>query len=195
MRGWLGFYMAVALGGAVLSAVSSAFGPDVALTVVAVLGALLLYGVVAYVVDVLLRPLLAARHARRRCDRWWRKPLLNIGAGTPGSSLRARIFGPTLWGDVNLDIAATQLLPEPGKVTYGDAEDLIEWPDKHFGAVVASHVLEHVTDPHRAMRELHRVACEVYVITPAWWAPHTWLHPGHRWFRFQDGRSVALRRQ
>jgi hypothetical protein len=172
--------------------------PDLELYVVGVFmflvaGFMALAGV-AYVVDVLVRPYLVARHARAAADAR-RKPLLNVGAGTRESSFRAWLFGPTLWGDVNLDIASPELWPAPDLVSYGDVQRLQQWPDRHFGAVIASHVLEHVEDPHLALAELHRVADEVYVITPAWWAPHTWLHPGHRWYRTPSGRFWRLARR
>lgn len=135
----------------------------------------------AYVQDVILRPRQVAKLARAYCDRTG-KPLLNVGAGTETTSLRALLVGPTLWGDVNIDKAGPRIPHGPGVVSYGDAYDLREWPDKHFGAIVASHVLEHLEHPEHALREWRRVADKVFVIVPSWWAPHTWLHPGHRWF-------------
>lgn len=153
-----------------------------------------LFAVGAYASDVVIRPHLVAKIARREADRRG-KPLLNVGAGTPGSSLRARLLGPTLWGDVNSDIAAPRGAP-CGRTTvcYGDVQDLSQYRDKTFGAAIASHVLEHVPDPQRALAELVRVADVAYIITPPWWAPHTWLHPGHLWFhRKSDGRFLRLR--
>lgn len=154
------------------------------------IGPLLCFAAGTYVLDVLVRPAEVAAAARERAMAR-RKPLLNVGAGTPTSSVRTGLFGPTLWGDVNLDIAAPDIAPGPDWVAYGDAHAL-PYPDKHFGAVVASHVLEHVVDPHAVLAELHRVADEVYVITPPWWTPHAWLHPGHRWLRRPDGCFVPL---
>jgi hypothetical protein len=134
----------------------------------------------AYTLDVIVRPQLIASKAIARA-RAIGKPVINVGAGTPGSSLRSLLLGPTLWGDVNIDIAADPHAPPgPGRVSYGDAHRL-SYPPKFFGALIASHVLEHMDDPWKALREFHRVADEVYVITPRWWAPHTWLHPGHQW--------------
>jgi ubiquinone/menaquinone biosynthesis C-methylase UbiE len=147
----------------------------------------IIYSLGAYVVDVVLRPELVARQARQAAGRLG-KPLLNVGAGTPGSSLRVAVLGPTAWGDVNTDLAERRLWsPHAGReVRHGDVQAL-PFRDKQFGAVIASHVLEHVPDPRRALSELRRVADEVYVICPRWWAPHTWLHPGHRWYLRRDG--------
>lgn len=139
------------------------------------------YAASAYVKDVLVRPEQMARIARAYCQQV-RKPLLNVGAGTPASSLRSFVIGPTLWGDVNIDIAAPRVAHGPDRVSYGDARDLREWPDGHFGAVIASHVLEHLDRPDLALAEWERVADKVFVVAPSWWAPHTWLHLGHRWF-------------
>ena len=145
----------------------------------------------AYVLDVLVRPALVAREAQTFA-RAMRKPVLNVGAGTPGSSLRTVLLGPTQWGDVNCDIAAPRAQPcAPHAVCYCDGAKL-PYPNKFFGAVVASHVLEHMKDPSVALAEWHRVADRVYVIVPKWWAPHTWLHPGHRWYFKDDGTAVPL---
>lgn len=135
----------------------------------------------AYVADVLVRPMEAADQARAYADSAG-KPLLNVGAGTAGTSLRSAVLGPTLWGDVNVDIAAPRDVPHgPTVVSYGDAEAL-PFADKTFGAVIASHVVEHTERPAAVLAELERVADRSFVIVPRWWAPHTWAHPGHRWF-------------
>jgi len=143
--------------------------------------AFLAYSFAAYCADVIVRPALVAADARKYSNSVG-KPLLNVGCGTRVSSVRSTILGPTSWGDVNCDINASAAC-EMGstKPCYCDAHRL-PFPDKHFGAVIASHVLEHVVDPAAVMAELHRVSDRVYAIVPKWWAPHTWLHPGHRWF-------------
>lgn len=144
------------------------------------------YNALAYFVDVPLRRDAAARAARAKANSL-RKPLLNIGAGTPGSAL----FGATLYGDVNVDINGRRdvLHGTPGVVTYADAERL-PFATGTFGAVLASHVLEHLPNPQLALREWLRVVGwrpdRLFIVTPSWWAPHTWLHPGHLWY-FEDG--------
>lgn len=131
-----------------------------------------------YVWDVLARPALVAQAARRAANG---RPLLNVGAGLPHTSLRAALLGPTLWGDVNVDVAAPRDVSHgPGRVSFGDVQAL-PFPDRSFGAAIASHVLEHVADPAAALVELHRVADHVFVVTPPWWTFHAWAHPGHRW--------------
>ena len=150
-----------------------------------------LFAVAAYVADVLVRPARVADEAQRFA-RSVGKPVLNVGAGTPGSSLRVAILGPTKWGDVNCDIAADESAAcGKDEVCWCDAAKL-PYPDKTFGAVIASHVLEHMADPEAAMAEWERVADRVYVVVPKWWTPHAWLHPRHCWMFWDDGSKVPL---
>ena len=149
-----------------------------------------IYTAGAYALDVLVRPAIAARVARQyasaRC-----KPMLNVGAGTPASSLRAFLFGAQVLGDVNLDIGAKDSRISPGRVAFGDVHDL-PFDDGFFGSALASHVIEHVEKPWAAIAELKRVADVVLIVTPRWWAPHTWLHPGHRWYVTKDLEFITL---
>jgi SAM-dependent methyltransferase len=147
-----------------------------------------LFAGAAYAWDVLYRPKVAADQARAAAAAS-RKPMLNIGAGTPNSSLAAWLGGAPLVGDVNMDLSAPAQVCLPDNVCAGDVHS-IPFPDKHFGSALASHVVEHVDDPAQAMRELHRVADEVFIIVPVWWAPHTWLHPGHQWRISQDLKVI-----
>lgn len=151
---------------------------------------LLIYAGTTYLQDVVIRPSVVAATAIKESHTQG-KPVLNIGAGTPGSSLRVALLGPTLWGDVNMDIASTCKECRSDNVCYGDAHN-IPYPDKHFGACIASHVVEHLDDPISALREMNRVADKVYAITPKWWAPHTWMHPGHQWYVTPDGKFIRL---
>jgi ubiquinone/menaquinone biosynthesis C-methylase UbiE len=157
-----------------------------AATVKALIGATA-YTACAYLIDVPIRRAQAARAARAHAVRIG-KPLLNVGAGTSGSAL----FGSTLYGDYNVDIAGRKDVPHgtQGVVTYADAQDLSEFPTGSCGALLASHILEHVQCPDIAYAEWLRVVggdpAALFIVTPSWWAPHTWLHPGHYWY-FSDG--------
>ena len=150
-----------------------------------------LWGVCGYIIDVLIRPHNLAKAAREAADARG-KPLLNVGAGTGESSLRAWLLGPTLWGDVNIDLTGSG--PHgPDNVSFGDAMDLSEFPDGYFGAAIASHVFEHVDDPSIAYAELLRVTDgPVYIITPKLIWMHTWTHPGHQWYVTEDGEYLPL---
>jgi hypothetical protein len=147
------------------------------------------YALGSYANDVIVRPNQVAALARSYCDRVG-KPLINIGAGMPSTSLRALVLGSTLWGDVNIDKAGPPVPHGRHNVSYGDAYDLREWPDGHFGAVIASHVLEHLERPDLALAEWRRAADRVFVVVPPWYTPHAWLHPGHRWYISQDLKTA-----
>ena len=95
------------------------------------------------------------------------KPLLNVGCKA----------AYTKSSDVNLDIIPRKV----PRFIRGDIQNLYMFEDKQFGAVYASHVLEHVEDPDAALSELDRVADKVFIITPLPLWPWTWLHPGHKW--------------
>lgn len=148
------------------------------------------FAAVTYIIDVVIRPNIIAHKAVDE-SKSRRKPVLNIGAGTPDSSLRTRLLGPTLWGDVNMDIATDEKKCGPNNVCYGDINK-IPYPNKYFGAVIASHVLEHVDDPDRALAEMRRIADKVYPIVPKWWAPHTWLYHDHKWFIPKPGKKIPI---
>lgn len=178
----------------------------------------LVYTAGAYTLDVVVRPAVVARRARAAADRRG-KPLINVGAGTARSSLRTLLLGPTLWGDVNVDLAAHPeeacLVPATVESSWGSSPrgvltrarnarvcraDALALPyaDKEFGALLASHVLEHLDDPLAALAEWERVADEVFVVVPKWWDPAAILHPGHRWLflgsQRRGMRGIRLRR-
>jgi len=141
------------------------------------------YTVATYFIDVNLRRAIAAKKARAYATKKG-LPLLNIGAGTNKTAL----FGATLYGDVNCDLSGRKDIPHgtPGEVTWADAQNLKDFKDGQFGAILASHLLEHLPNPEQALSEWLRVVGNdqdaLFIITPQWWAPHTWLHPGHLWY-------------
>ena len=150
-----------------------------------------LFSVGAYVYDVIVRPARAAKKARKISDGMG-KPMLNVGAGTDKSSLRAKLLGSQLVGDVNVDISASRGTPHGrNRVSFADVQKL-PFKDKEFGVAYSSHVLEHVDDPVRALQELDRVADKVVAVVPKWWAPHTWLYNDHQWYVSEKGDFVPL---
>jgi len=94
-------------------------------------------------------------------------------------------------GDVVVDIRESSICPVYVKASV---EDLGAFKDKQFGAVFASHVLEHVAQPEKALAELHRVADEVFVAYPYPWRLATYLVPGHAWLMFRDGDGFRFKR-
>ena len=106
------------------------------------------------------------------------KPLLNAGCG----------YAYTELSDVNLDIV-------PRKVpnfACGDIQELSMFQNKQFGAVYASHVLEHVEDPAAALQELNRVAEDVFIITPFPLSPTAWFWPDHKWVLWRGKRIARI---
>jgi hypothetical protein len=93
------------------------------------------------------------------------KPMLVVGAP----------YGQYGCGDINLDIYDSG---ECESHVDGSIER-IPYDDKHFGAVFASHVLEHTCNPHGALRELHRVADHVFIAYPRIWITPAWASPAH----------------
>lgn len=155
-----------------------------------------------YVIDVPLRRHIVAKKAKRYAKKTG-KPLLNIGAGTDKTAM----FGPTLYGDVNCDLGGRKDVPHgtSGCITHADAQNLSDFKDGQFGAVFASHLLEHLPNPQQAIKEWLRVTDghyeSLFIITPSWWAPHTWCHPGHLWYATDNaggtkgGKLVRIRKE
>lgn len=73
----------------------------------------------------------------------------------------------------------------------GDLERL-PFRDGAFDFVIASHVLEHVTDPLKAVAELQRVARRGYVETPAEFGGKLMDLPGHRWYVRLEGEMLVF---
>lgn len=99
------------------------------------------------------------------------KPLLNAGCGYS--------FSPAIAvADVNLDLKVRNV----PRFVLASIEE-IPFPDRYFGAVFCSHVIEHVDDYEKAMNELYRVADSpeaVFIIVPGPLWLTNWLHPDHK---------------
>ena len=149
-----------------------------------------------YLYDVVLRPIEMGKKAQRESKRLG-KPMLNIGCGTPSSSVRVAWFGKQLWGDINIDLAGTEKIPanldqaDKNVVYKADAEKL-PFPDKYFGVAFSSHLLEHTRNPQKVLKEMHRVADSVIAVTPSWWCLHSYLWPDHRWYIKESGKAIPM---
>jgi ubiquinone/menaquinone biosynthesis C-methylase UbiE len=129
-----------------------------------------------YFFDVYLRERWAAHQARKLANQTG-KPLLNVGSGTAGSSLT----GAKLRGDINCDLAASDNSCGTDRVCHCDVQDLSQFGDKQFGAVLVANVLQYVPNKEMAQQELERVAD--HVVTVDNWLPWMQLGPGPK-FRF-----------
>lgn len=151
----------------------------------------------SYYKSVVAQPVQAAREARAYADGVG-KPMGDIGCGTPGSSVRVALFGPTVKADVRCDPSADKSTAcGPDTTCYCDAYHL-DFPDRYFGSVLASHFLANLDRPEDALAELLRVSDRVYIVLPKWWAPGSWVtHAAQRpvadlgvWKKLQHERSV-----
>jgi len=102
------------------------------------------------------------------------KPVLDYGCG----------YFPR--GDVNCDIIPRDA---PNFVLVSPDTEKLPFEDKEFGAALCFHVLEHLDNPDHLLKELNRVADEVYVITPNPTFPQNLLHPEHRWI-YLNGKRI-----
>lgn len=126
------------------------------------------------------------------------KPLLVVG-GPWGISQRRRLFWGMAHGhgDVCLDIDPRAFDGCP----CGVVADVryIPFADKGFGAVFASHVLEHlpsVADAQKALAELDRVAEAVFVAYPYRQSIVAWLIPSHHlWVWQKEGKTYFKQRR
>ncbi len=125
------------------------------------------------------------------------KPLLIVG-GPYGSSPLRQIFR---WhahgaGDYCVDIKPGACAGAP-RAIEADIRH-IPLPTKSMGAVLASHVLEHlptVADCVASIAELERVADKVYIAWPGKSSLIAWLHPGHHlWVKEEHGTVTVEQR-
>lgn len=99
-------------------------------------------------------------------------------------------------GDVCLDIdaGACKICGQAVEQAVADIRD-IPYPDQTFGAAFASHVLEHlptVADAKQALKELYRVANEVFIAAPSRQSFIAWLHPDHHLWVKVTPKGVLL---
>jgi len=134
----------------------------------------------------------ACAHARREG-----KPLLVAGGPWGVTRTRRRLKRPAHGsGDVCLDIDRRALGNHPrgvvANVTY------IPFADKSFGAVFASHLLEHlptVEAASQALAELNRVAEAVFIVCPSRQSFPGWLIPDHHLWVWQKDDATYLRQR
>jgi SAM-dependent methyltransferase len=67
----------------------------------------------------------------------------------------------------------------------------LPFKDESFDYVIASHILEHVDDPHKFVSELTRVAKRGYIETPSELGEKIFGWPFHKWIvRFEDNTII-----
>ena len=93
-------------------------------------------------------------------------PLVNYGCKTKEPFVSQ--------SDLNLDIVPRDV----PNFELIDRDGRIPLPD-NSAVVFASHVLEHVDDPEKVLRELNRVG-RAYVVLPVSWSIANWANPKHK---------------
>jgi SAM-dependent methyltransferase len=81
---------------------------------------------------------------------------------------------------VSAENPSTRIVRDGKPFVAGELEAL-PFADGSFDFVYASHVLEHVADPARALAELERVAPRGYIECPRAWFEFVDASPFHRW--------------
>ncbi len=130
--------------------------------------------------------------AAAACAREFGKPLLIAGGPWSNRGIRRRLNIPAHGsGDVCLDIEQRAFEGHPCGVIADVTQ--IPFSDKAFGAVFASHLLEHlptVDHADRALDELNRVAETVFLICPSRQSIGAWIHSGHHLWVWQKDNTV-----
>ena len=125
------------------------------------------------------------------------KPLLVAGGPWGITRTRRRLNKPAHGnGDVCLDIDRRALGDHPLGVVANVTH--IPFADKSFGAVFASHLLEHlptVDAASQALSELNRVAEAVYIVYPSRQSFGGWMVPDHHLWVWQKDSTTYLRQR
>ena len=131
------------------------------------------------------------------CAREKGKPLLVAGGPWGATRTRHRLNKPAHGsGDVCLDINPRAFDGHPRAVMASVTH--IPFADKCFGAVFASHLLEHlptVDAASQALDELNRVAEAVYIVYPSRQSFAGWMVPDHHLWVWQKDCTTYLRQR
>ena len=156
--------------------------------------------IILWQLEVLLNE---TRYKNRKCreavesSRKLKKPLLVAGGPWGGRPWR-RIFKipAHIMGDVSIDIFPGAVEGHPNGIVANVMH--LPFPDKVFGAVLASHLLEHLHDTSeakKALDELNRVADEVFIAYPSRQSFIAWLIPDHHLWVWQKGNELFLKQR
>ncbi|OGN90615.1 MAG: hypothetical protein A2Z70_00125 [Chloroflexi bacterium RBG_13_48_17] len=131
------------------------------------------------------------------CSRKHGKPMLVAGGPWSDRGIRRRLNIPAHGGgDVCLDIERRAFDGHPCGVLADVTH--IPFSNKAFGAVFASHLLEHlpsIPSANEALDELNRVAEEVFLVYPSRQSVGAWLHPGHHLWVWQKGNAIYIKKR
>ena len=122
------------------------------------------------------------------------KPLLITGGPYGHRKIRRWLKMPAHGGgDACLDIDRNAVEGHPNAVVASVTD--IPFNDNVFGAVFASHLLEHlptVDAAKNALAEMGRVADGVFIVSPSRQSLSGWIHPDHHLWVWQEGRYTIV---
>lgn len=125
------------------------------------------------------------------------KPLLVVGGPWGAKRIRRLLKMPAHGGgDVCLDIDRNAIEGYPNSVVANVVK--IPFLDKSFGAVFASHLLEHlpsIDDAQKALAELNRVAEVVFIVYPSRQSIAGGIMPGHHLWVWQEDNTTYLKQR
>lgn len=125
------------------------------------------------------------------------KPMLVIGGPWGNKQARHWLKMPAHGnGDVCLDIDRRAIGDHPNGVIADVTR--IPFSDRSFGAIFASHLLEHLPttdDAEKALAELSRVAEAVFIAYPSKKSIAGWVIPDHHLWVWQKGNTIYLKQR
>ena len=131
------------------------------------------------------------------CARQRGKPLLVAGGSWGTKRTRYLLKVPAHGeGDVCFDIDRKAIDGHPHGVIASVTH--IPFSDKSFGAVFASHLLEHLPstdEAKKASAELNRIAEAVFIAYPSRQSIAAWIIPDHHLWVWQKGNTTYLKQR
>ena len=126
------------------------------------------------------------------------KMLLVAGGPWGGRKFRLMLHRPAhIPGDVCIDIRASALVGHPNGIVANVMN--LPFRDKTFGAVLASHLLEHlntIEEAEKALDEMSRVADAVIIVYPYRQSLIAWLLPDHHlWIQQKNNQIYIFQRR
>ena len=104
------------------------------------------------------------------------KGIINVGAG-PHRPFDAKAIAESPEVLANVDITPDGM---PHFIQMDIEKEHLPFPDKQFGCVFASHVLEHLANWQFALDEMVRAADHVVIVLPNPCSPIGWIWPEHK---------------
>jgi len=113
--------------------------------------------------------------------------LLDIGTGAGYLLEAAADLGFDCWGVEPGSVALTTEEKFPGKIFRGQLHQAI-YPDNFFDVVCLTDVLEHISEPHELMQEIHRILKPdgILLLTTPNTGSITKRLAGKKWFQYKN---------